>query len=75
MLNFILFPLQIGVDRNDTGKVFVQITLEFLTKQVSSKLTDVENFSFLWRCIFHVIVSSDNSCEIYSPWPIFILFF
>lgn len=26
--------LQIGIDRNDVNKVFIQLTLEFLTKQV-----------------------------------------
>lgn len=26
--------LQIGVDKNDVNKVFIQLTLEFLTKEV-----------------------------------------
>lgn len=29
-----LLLLQIGIDRNDVNKVFIQLTLEFLTKQV-----------------------------------------
>lgn len=33
----IIIFLQIGVDRNDLSKVFVQLTLEFLSKQVNSE--------------------------------------
>jgi hypothetical protein len=32
---FLKKKLQIGVDRNDLSKVFIQLTLEFLTKQVN----------------------------------------
>ena len=31
--------MQIGVDRNDLNKVFIQLTLEFLAKQVLFTLT------------------------------------
>ena len=29
------FVLQIGVDKNDLNKAFIQITMEFLTKEVN----------------------------------------
>lgn len=30
-----LFAVQIGLDKNDLDKAFIQLTLEFVTKQVS----------------------------------------
>jgi hypothetical protein len=34
-----LFSLQIGLDKNDLDKSFIQLTLEFVTKQVSFSQT------------------------------------
>lgn len=34
MVGLYFFNFQIGVDKNDLDKAFVQLTIEFLTKQV-----------------------------------------
>lgn len=38
-MTFTLYHLQIGVDRNDLNKLFIQLTLEFLAKHVCFTLT------------------------------------
>jgi hypothetical protein len=62
----VLFALQIGLDKKDLDKAFIQLTLEFVTKQVSFSQTSsplcvkCSSFTFC-LCLNHKLNAEHDS--------------